>query len=245
MSSRSNQVDDSQVDNPSGFSRYVEKTWLEGVYTFDRSKRITFKLPYIKQRRRLALDGEVVQQKEEGLGDLILAVPLKLYENKGDFSHNFSFTPSIKLPTGRSSGDFPISNGSWDFGASFSYSSETTAYYQLYDLYYVRDTNGRYGLRDGDEVGMDVNWGYRIYNNDSVNVGVTLILDISARYNEKGDSRSPNSSGGSRVHTGPVLVAYKDNYIFRAEYKFPAYENTIGVSLSKGQELNIGLGVVF
>ena len=237
--------DDSRVENTLGVNRYVEKIWFEGVYTFDRSKRITFKLPYVKQRRRILSGNVRQQQKNEGLGDLTLGVPLKLYENKGDFTQNFSFTPSLRLPIGENSGDFPISNGGWDFGVSLAYSSETTRYSQLYDIFYWRDTDGHQGLREGDEVGLDINWGYRVYTNDLLNIGATLMLDVSARYHDKGDSLSTGASGGSRIHTGPVFVIFKDNYIFRAEYKFPAYENMIGSSLSRGQELNIGLGVVF
>ena len=237
--------DDSKQDNPLGLSRYVDKTWFEGVYTFDRSKRITFKLPYIKQRRRVALGNSSLQQSSEGVGDLILGVPLKLYENKVSYTSNFSFTPSIRLPTGSTSGDLPISDGSLDFGVSFAYSGEDTKYYQLYDFFYWRNTNGKEGLSEGDEAGVDINWGYRFFTDDRNNIGATIIWDIASRHNERGDSRTTGASGGSRVHTGPVLVVFKNNIIFRAEYRFPVYENMIGTSLSRGSEFNIGIGAAF
>ncbi len=237
--------DDSEIDNPLGLSRYVEETWFEGVYTFDRSKRVTFKLPYVKQRRRVASGDSSEQQKNEGLGDLVLGVPLKLYENKGAFTHSFSITPSLRLPTGKTSGDFPISNGSWDYGVSLSYSSEDTRWSQLYDIFYWRDSDGKHGRRDGDEAGLNIDWGYRVYTNDPLNIGATLMLDISARYNERGDSLTTGASGGTRIHTGPIFAIFKDNIIFRVEYKFPAYEDTIGTSLCRGQELNVGIGAAF
>ena len=53
---------DSTVSNPLNRGRYVHRTWLEGVYTFDRSKRLTFKLPQIHQRRRVIQDGVAVTQ---------------------------------------------------------------------------------------------------------------------------------------------------------------------------------------
>ena len=49
--------------------------WLEGVYTWDRSIRATFKLPYH--------DGE--------MGDLILGLPLKRYFSEGALTGNWSF----------------------------------------------------------------------------------------------------------------------------------------------------------
>ena len=93
-------------------------TWLEGVYTFDKSVRITAKLPYA--------DGE--------FGGLILGVPLKKYRNSGPRTSNWSITPSVQLPTGPS--------GSLNHGLSVSYSSESPRFYQLYDLYAWEDRTG-------------------------------------------------------------------------------------------------------
>jgi len=55
-------------------------TWVEGVYTWDRSIRATFKLPY----------------REGELGDIILGLPLKKYTNAGAETSNWSLTPSCK-----------------------------------------------------------------------------------------------------------------------------------------------------
>lgn len=93
-------------------------TWLEGVYTFDKSIRATFKLPN--------QDGQ--------FGDLILGLPLKKYVNDGARTSNWSLTPSIRVPSG--------AQGEWDAGLSLSYSSETPKYYQLYDLYSWGDVTG-------------------------------------------------------------------------------------------------------
>jgi hypothetical protein len=93
-------------------------TWVEGVYTFDKSIRATFKQPY--------QDGK--------LGDLIVGLPLKKYTNAGAKTSNWSVTPSVQLPTGKP--------GEWDLGLSVSYSSETPSFYQLYDLYSWGDRTG-------------------------------------------------------------------------------------------------------
>lgn len=92
--------------------------WLEGVYTFDKSVRATFKLPYS--------NGEI--------GGLILGVPLKKYTNRGARTSNWSVTPSVELPTG--------SKEDWDAGLSISYSAESPTFYQLYDVYALGDRKG-------------------------------------------------------------------------------------------------------
>lgn len=237
---------DSKVANPLGLKRYVDKTWLEGVYTFDRSKRVTFKLPYTQQSRTKNINGAAVKQSKSGLGDLVIGVPLKYYSNRGAVTDNFGFTPSLRLPTGSTSGDFPISDGSIDLGLSFSYSVESPKYYGMIDFFTWQNTEGERNMRAGDEYGMDLNLGYHPYHNNETNSGAFIMWDVSARYNEDPSAENLTSaSGGTRISTGPVAVLYKDNIMFRAEYKFPAYEKTSGVSNSRGQEFNIGIGMAF
>jgi len=93
-------------------------TWLEGVYTFRPSTRITFKLPYV----------------DNDLGNVIVGVPLKKYTNRHAFTSNWSITPSVQFPT--------ADDGAWDVGLSVAYSAETPSFYQLYDLYAWDDRVG-------------------------------------------------------------------------------------------------------
>ena len=73
-----------------------------------------------------------------------------------------------------------------------------------------------------------------------------LMWDVTARYHEKPNSHTLTSvTGGSRIHTGPVLVLYRENVMFRAEYKWKAYENLIGVGNSRGDIFQLGLGITF
>ena len=237
---------DSKISNPLGLKRFVDKTWLEGVYTFDRAKRVTFKLPYVEQSRTKNVNGKAVRQRKSGLGDLIVGVPLKHYSNRGALTDNFGLTPSLRLPTGSHSGDFPISDGSVDFGLSLSYSAETPKFYLLADLFTWQNIAGEKNMRAGDEYGLDLNLGYHPFHNNETNAGVFTMWDVSARHNEDPNvANLTTASGGSRISTGPVLVLYKDNIMFRAEYKVPAYEKTSGISNSRGQELNIGIGITF
>lgn len=236
----------SEISNPLGLKRYVETTWLEGVYTFDRSIRATFKLPYVDQLRTKNINGVGIRQSNSGLGDLILGLPLKYYRNKRAFTDNFSFTPSLRLPTGTSSGIFPISDGSVDLGLSFSYSSESPKYYTLVDLFYWLNTEGEHDMHEGDELGLDINLGYHPYHSNDSNAGIFVMWDITARYYDNPNNATlTTASGGQRLQMGPVLVLYKDNLMFRAEYKELFYEKTSGISHSRGPEFSIALGITF
>ena len=235
---------DSEIANPGNLKRHINKTWFEGVYTFDRSKRITFKLPFIRQYRTLSLDNFSVKQNNSGAGDLIIGFPIKKYFNRGAETGNWAFTPSIRIPTGSTAGDFPISDGSWDLGLSFSYSNESFKFYQLYDLYYWRNTEGRHNMREGDEIGLDINWGIHPFHNNNTNSGMFLMWDISAHHQDKPGTLTP-VNGGTRIHTGPAIILYRETVMFRAEYKMIAYEKLDNIGNSKGDIVQIGIGVTF
>ena len=235
-----------EISNPLGLKRYVNRTWFEGVYTFNRKIRATFKLPYIDQRRTTNINGTAVRQIRSGLGDMIIGLPLKYYRNKNAFTENFSFTPSLRLPTGSTSGSFTTGDGSVDYGFSFSYSSESPKYYTLVDLYYWLNTKGDNGMHEGDALGLDINLGYHPYHNNENNSGVFIMLDISARYSDDPSAATlTTASGDQLVQMGPVFVLYKDNIMLRTEYKHLVYEKTSGINNSRGSELMVGLGITF
>jgi len=235
-----------EIDNPLGLERYVSKLWLEGVYTFNRSVRATFKLPFVYQRRVKDINGAAVEQKNSGLGDLILGVPLKYYRNKGSYTDNFGITPSLRIPTGDSSGDFPISDGSWDFGLSISHSWETPKFYSTAELFYWKNTTGTNNMKSGDEFGLEIDLGYHPYHNNITNSGMFVMWDVIARHNGRpNEANLTTFTGGQLIQSGPILVLYKNNVMFRAEFKYPFYEDVDGISNSRGPELNIGIGITF
>jgi hypothetical protein len=157
----------------------VTTTWLEGVYTWDKSVRATFKLPY----------------RDGAMGDLILGLPLKKYKNEPNRTSNWSFTPSVQIPTSSDRSD-------WELGLSFSYSAETQRAYQLFDLYVWED-----------RVGFDMNIG--IADRRGQGHGFFWLWDVSALTTD---------SQGDRIQTGPVAVYFKKNLMVRAEYKALVYE---------------------
>jgi hypothetical protein len=235
---------DSQVDNPFRQDRAVKTTWLEGIYTFEREVRLTIKIPYLDQKRSTLRNGLAVHETGRGLGDIIIGMPLKSYTNEDSATSNIAFTPSIRLPTGSTSDDFPVGDGSTDLGASFSASWEQSDLYQYYDLYYWKNGDGDRGIHTGDEIGFDANIGWHPYHNNLTNEGVFFMWDVSARYEKRGQSTA-GVIGGKRVSSGPVFVYYKGGMMIRAEYKYPLYENVFDTQVSYGQELNVGIGLVF
>jgi hypothetical protein len=232
---------DSKVANSNNDKLSINNIWLEGVYTFDKSIRVTFKLPHITQTR--TVNG--VKEVNEGVGDLILGVPIKYYKNKGAFTSNLGLTPQIRLPTGSSSGNLPIGDGSTDVGLSVSYSTETPKFYTMFDLFYWLNSEGDRGINGGNELGLDINLGYHPVHNNITNTGVFIMLDVTVRNQESGYSLGGNVNGGSRIYTGPVLVLYRDNVMFRAEYKVPVYEYFKNTGFSRGKEFNAGIGITF
>ena len=232
---------DSEIANNANDKFSVNTNWFEAVYTFDKSKRITFKLPYVKKTKTT----DSITKTKEGFGDLILAMPLKQYHNQKGFTYNFGLTPQIRLPTGDDSGDLAISDGSTDLGLSFSYSSETPTFYQLYDIFYWVNNKGSRGMNDGNELGLDINLGYHNIHRNETNAGMFLIWDLSARKKQQGHTLNNQINGSSLIQTGPVLVLYKDNIMFRGEYKLPIYESFKNTGFSRGKEINIIIGLTY
>ncbi|PCI54460.1 MAG: hypothetical protein COB36_09845 [Alphaproteobacteria bacterium] len=235
---------DAEVNNFFGREKSVGKTWLEGIYTFRREVRLTFKLPSIDQSRTVVRDGVAVRESGSGVGDLVIGLPLKRYENNASSTGNLAFTPSIRLPTGSTSDDFEVGDGSTDLGVSFSASFEKADLYQFYDLFYWANGEGDNGIHQGDELGLDINIGWHPYHDNEINTGVFLMFDVSARHESRGRD-SAGATGGDRLSTGPVFVWYRSGMMFRAEYKVPIYENLSGVQLSRGNEFSVGIGFVF
>ena len=242
----SNEILNGRDEIPNSFDRSqrVRKTWFEGVYTFRREARVTFKLPWIDQETDTVRGGVPVHETGRGFGDLIVGFPLKRYENQRGHTHNFGITPSLRLPTGSTSDAFPVGDGSWDAGLSISYSSENRRFYQLWDLFYWANGSGRRGINRGDEIGLDVNLGLHPYHDVETRSGIFTMLDVSVRYQGRGHDTT-GVLGGERVTVGPVLVWYRGNLMLRGEVHFPVHERVNGTQFARGNLVNVGIGVAF
>ena len=110
-----------------GFTEAIQQVHLQGVYTWDRSVRLTFKLPYTIDARRevLATDGGKIVQHDAGIGDLTLALPLKRYFNLAARSGNWTVAPQVRIPLGQADSGYEVANRVWGAGFSIGYETET------------------------------------------------------------------------------------------------------------------------
>jgi len=225
-------------------SQSVNKTWFEGVYTFKRWLRTSFKIPYISQKKTVKENGINKVKKGNGIGDLTLGLLLKSYTNLGEKTWNWAITPSVRVPTGSTSGELPVGDGSYDFGVSFSSSIETEYIFQLYDLFFWKNGKGKRGANEGDEVGLDINVGLHPYHNNLKNQGLFIFVDVSARYQGSGQQIG-KKTGGTKLYSGPIVMFYKSNWMARAEYSIPVYERAFSTQFSRGHKVSLGLGKTF
>jgi hypothetical protein len=233
-----------ETSNVFNRTQRVRQTWFEGVYTFRKETRVTFKLPWIDHETDSLRGGVPVRESGRGFGDLILAVPLKRYKNEPGKTRNFGITPSLRLPTGATGDTFPVADGSWDPGLSVSYSTENRNFYSLWDVWYRSNGAGRRGINRGDELGLDINLGLHPYHDVETRSGIFTMLDISARYEGRGHDTT-GVSGGERISVGPVLVWYRGNLMLRGEVHFPIHERRKGIQFSRGTQVNVGAGFAF
>lgn len=112
-----------------GFSEEVDIMHVEGVYTWDKSIRMTAKLPLVTNASRELPDGVggKLTQRDEGIGDATLAIPLKRYFNLDGRSGSWTLAPQVRLPL---SGDnvYEVYDGVWGAGLSAGYETETYHY---------------------------------------------------------------------------------------------------------------------
>ncbi len=213
-------------------SYYQHTTWIEGVYTWKRSIRATFKMPYhqISNERQL-VDWGNPTLSYSGIGDPIIAVSLKKYFNMERSTANFGFTPQIRLKTGDNSDLLTSKRG---YGLSLSYNTESFKYYQLYDVFgWILDDESKM-------IGLDVNLGWHPIHNNETNSGVFVMWDGTYRLNWDKDGNSD-----SRLYTGPVAMFYKAGIMVRVDIKVPIIEKVEKASLSKGTIIQTGIGFVF
>ena len=226
--------------------RHIETTWLEGVYTFRREVRVTVKVPWVEQRRvQFAADGGTREESGRGVGDVLLAVPLRKYKNLRASTYNFGVTPQLRLPTGGVGDAFAVGDGSFDAGLGASFTWESPLWYAYFDAFYWRNGAGARGAHGGDERGLDINLGVHPLHDAATESGLFVMLDIEARDESLGRSVGGFVTGARRLTVGPVLVAYRGNAMLRAEWRYPVYESVRGTQFSRGTQWTIGLGAAF
>ena len=221
-----------ELNNPDNLNYRKNITHIEGVYTWQKWIRLTMKIPLVTQARTvLDEQGNPARQSSSGNDDIKIALPLKYYINRPGSSGNLSFTPQIRFG-GDDSGPYKISDGSTDFGTSFSWEHETA------NLVFAADYTYWWEQAAGkkNDWSLDTAVGWNFHQRGS--------LRWETEYR-----KDPNKY--SWLGTGPTLAwNFDDTVIARIELKKAVRERTFypaadGVGLTKGDTLRIGVGMVF
>ena len=97
-----------------GYTEDVHLLHFQSVYTWDKSIRLTAKLPYVLDARREMPDGSGGKRIEHdnGIGDATLALPLKKYFNLDGKSGSWTFKPMLRVPFSGTD-DYEIYDNEW------------------------------------------------------------------------------------------------------------------------------------
>jgi len=240
--------DGASVANPDGLRSESLSIWFEGVYTFYRGFRVTYKAPWVNKKERKFVNGRLQDLSESGLGDVILALQNKYYFNRETYTGNFSLTPSVSLPTGSTSGELALGRGTADYGLSLSLSVEAYYVYTLIDLFSRWNTRGDNGVRKGNTIGFDFDLGIHPYHSNQKNMGIFLMSGFNLRQLKKDLPRSGRSdlnSGGRTLEIVPTIVFYRDNWMWRTQYHIPIQQRLNGTQLTETNSFQTGIGVAF
>jgi len=214
----------------SGFSEDISVLHLQGVYTWDRSVRLTFKLPYVVDARREVpgSSGEKIVQKDEGLGDLTLALPIKQYFNLAARSGNWTLAPQVRIPMGEANDSYEVANRVWGGGLFAGYETET------YDWFFATGVSA--WLFENPEpaewhYSLDLGWNALDY--------LQILLESDFHWDD---------DDAFILSSGPAIYArFSDNIHARAEWKhdFVSEVSSHEPDHGNGDRLSIGIGFVF
>jgi len=223
-------LDGTDIVSP-GLSLYeeVHKTSFEAVYTWDKSIRMTAKLPYIWDAVRTLPDPMgpgTIRQRSSGWGDLQLAVPLKKYFNKDGRSGSWTFAPGIRIPTGSARGDYTLPDRAWGNGLHLGYETETRRWFFA--------------------IGMDF---WEMHSHDPFEFHANL--DLGVNFLDQGQflwetDFTAEDDGTRYLKAGPALYwRFNDTLHARVEWKHTFYDKRGTIDHGRGDTIKAGLGWVF
>jgi len=129
---------------------------IEGVYTWARWIRVTYKIPFIVHGRRTG-----ATEAERGLGTPVLALPLKKYFNYDGLSGSWSLTPHVFLPLETTD----LGHSDELAGLSASYAHET--YRDAVDV-----GSAVHAVEGGDLEGhLTASYGRKVYSGETFGIG--------------------------------------------------------------------------
>jgi len=213
-----------------GLSEDVHILNIEAVYTWERWIRLTAKLPYVLSAEREIFDdaGNIVKQRDQGIGDLTLALPLKHYFNLDGRSGSWTLAPQLRIPTAGSD-SYEIGDGEWGGGLSLGYETETR------DWFFAVGVSA--WVFDGDEpfqASASLDFGRNIFAFDT---GGQLTWETDFIWED---------DGSQLLTAGPALYwKFTDTVHFKAEWKHDFYDQRGVADHGNGDTIKIGFGFVY
>ncbi|MEM1222239.1 MAG: transporter [Verrucomicrobiota bacterium] len=213
-----------------GFTEDVTLLHTEGVYTWDKSIRFTFKLPYVLDARREVLGPEntKVVQHDSGLGDLTLALPLKKYFNLDGRSGSWTLTPQVRVPLGDKNEEYEVADRVWGSGLFLGYETETKDWFIAIGASgWIFEQPEPAELRGS----LDLGWNFREY--------AQLLIETDVYYDDE---------EAFQIASGPALYyRVNDRTHVRIEWKhdFISHVSKSEADHGNGDRVSVGVGFVF
>ena len=214
----------------SGFTEDVHLLHLQGVYTWDRSIRLTAKLPYVVDARREipnGLGGKLIE-RDNGIVDATLALPLKKYFNLDGRSGAWTFKPLLRVPL---AGDdsYEIYDNEWGGGLGLGYEFEMSNF-----NFSSSAAAWNFGGDDPSEVHISVDFGY---NFPARGTNGSVFWESDFRY-EDDDSKTRLA--------GPAFYwNFNDTSHSRLEWKHDFYDRQGVLDHGNGDVFMFSIGFVY
>ena len=214
----------------SGFTEDVHLLHLQGVYTWDRSIRLTAKLPYVVDARREmpnGLGGKLVE-RDNGVGDATLALPLKKYFNLDGRSGSWTFKPMLRVPLAGDD-DYEIYDNEWGGGLGLGYEFEMSDF-----AFSSSAVAWSFGGDDPSEVHISVDLGYNFLASAT---NGSLFWESDFHYED---------DGSKTLLAGPAFYwNFNDTSHTRLEWKHDFYDRQGVLDHGNGDVFMLSIGFVY
>ena len=214
----------------SGFTEDVHLLHLQGVYTWDRSIRLTAKLPYVVDARREmpnGLGGKLVE-RDNGIGDATLALPLKKYFNLDGRSGSWTFKPMLRVPLAGDD-DYEIYDNEWGGGLGLGYEFEMSDF-----AFSSSAAAWSFGGDDPSEVHISVDFGYNFLASGT---NGSLFWESDFHYDD---------DGSKTLLAGPAFYwNFNDTSHTRLEWKHDFYDRQGVLDHGNGDVFMLSIGFVY
>ncbi len=214
----------------SGFTEDVHLLHLQGVYTWNRSIRLTAKLPYVVDARREmpnGFGGKLVE-RDNGIGDATLALPLKKYFNLEGRSGSWTFKPMLRVPL---AGDdrYEIYDNEWGGGLGLGYE------FEMSDFNFSSSAAAwSFGGDDPSEVHISVDFGYNFLASGT---NGSLFWESDFHYED---------NGSKTLLAGPAFYwNFNDTSHTRLEWKHDFYDRQGVLDHGNGDVFMLSIGFVY